>query len=69
MDIKNYLVSEKNIAAMDELKARKTLEQHNHFMNGWVAQLRIKELPDRDIVIIVKERSSSVRSSRAPVRA
>lgn len=58
-DVKDYLVNKTSFITRDQFKARKSLEAHNYLTSGWVAEPRIKVLPDQHIVIIGKVSSDS----------
>lgn len=43
-DIVNYLVFQQSVYSLEDLKAYKSLESYNYFINGWVKEVKCLEV-------------------------
>ena len=57
-DIINYLVFTTSAYTKDQVKAYKSLEAYNHFINGWVHDVKVKVFQTSDVCLHVSKVSS-----------
>lgn len=50
IDIVNYLINKKSAYTMEELKAVKSLDAYNQFVNGWVKDVMSMSVNNRVLV-------------------
>jgi len=51
IDIINYLVNTKSAYTMEQLKAIKSLDSYNQFVNGWVRDVQTMAVNDKILVV------------------
>ncbi|XP_059426209.1 uncharacterized protein LOC132160583 [Carassius carassius] len=67
VDITNYLVLQTSYYTRQQMKAYKSLEAYNFFVNGWVHNLGVKRLHD-DHCLVFARVNHSQRSSETPLK-